>query len=563
MSYLDAYYDRKNDKMFVAEIINKKIVTKKVPVEHVFYYESPSGMNRSIYGHACKKFSTFDIKKFRYEIEQKQNANIRIFESDIKPEFRFLEDNYKGVLAPELNICFFDIETDMNVNQKHAPIKSLYAPTDNPYCPITAITLFNTYMQSLVSLVLCPSTLSVKDAADICNKFDNTILFTDEKELLKTFLILIEDVHVFTGWNSEGYDIPYTINRIERVLGKEETKKFCLFDQYPKPREYKKFGKIFKTYDLIGRVHLDYLILYQKYNPKQQSSYKLDYIGEMEVGEKKVQYEGNLDTLYNNDFEKFIAYNRQDVGIIIKIDSKRRYINMSNQTAHESCIQFKTTIGSVALVEQSIINDMHVMGYVVPNRPPRSNNYLAEFDDEDDSPVVGAYVAKPRSGLFRHIGCGDINSLYPSTLRALNMSPETLAGQIRLTATNKLIDDRIATGVKRADAWEGVFIAVEVQQMLDQTDDLLVVDFEDKLTDKINTYEIKAKDLYEYIFNENSNLCISANGTIFNTEKDGIIPQLLTKWYAERKEAQALETMYEELVHGLVIDDELVEMLNG
>lgn len=562
--YLDAYYDRKNDKMYVAEIVDKKIVTKKLPVDHLFYYESPSGMNLSIFGHHCTKFSTTDIKKFKYELKLKKEANIRIFESDIKEEFRFLETHYKGIPAPELNVCFFDIETDLNVNQKHSPKKTLYAPTDNPFCPITAITTYVSYLQSMVTLVLCPSTLTKEEGIAICNKFENTFLFTDEKELLETFLVMIEDVHVFTGWNSEGYDIPYIINRIERVLGKDATKKFCLFDQYPKAREYKKFGKIFKTYDLIGKVHLDYLILYQKYNQKQQGSYKLDYIGDMEVGEKKVPYEGNLDTLYNKDFEKFIAYNRQDVGIIVKIDDKRRYIDQANQVAHESCIQFKTTIGSVALIEQSIINDMHVMGFVVPNRPARDYSYQNDEDDsEDDSPIVGAYVAKPKSGLFRHIGCGDINSLYPSTLRALNMSPETLVGQIRLTATQKLIDDRIASGIKRADAWEGVFIAVEVQQMLDYTDDLLVVDFENKLTDEVNTIQVSAKDFYDYIFDPTNNLCISANGTIFNTEKDGIIPQLLTKWYAERKEAQAYETMFEELAHGLEIDIELMEMLNG
>ena len=90
------------------------------------------------------------------------------------------------------------------------------------------------------------------------------ILFKTEKEMLQTFLQVIEDADILSGWNSEGYDIPYTTNRIIKVLGKSETRKLCLWDQFPKERTYEAFGGERQSYDLLGRVHLDYMQLYRK-----------------------------------------------------------------------------------------------------------------------------------------------------------------------------------------------------------------------------------------------------------------------------------------------------------
>ena len=114
------------------------------------------------------------------------------------------------------------------------------------------------------------------------------MLFRTEKEMLDTFLEMIDDADVLTGWNSEGYDIPYIVNRITKTMGKAETRRMCLMKKLPKERSYEKFGNEVNTYDLVGRIHLDYLELYRKYNYEERHSYRLDYIGEMEVGEKKV-----------------------------------------------------------------------------------------------------------------------------------------------------------------------------------------------------------------------------------------------------------------------------------
>ena len=45
--------------------------------------------------------------------EQRIHGNHKLYESDINPVFRCLEENYLGKDSPKLNVAFFDIETDM------------------------------------------------------------------------------------------------------------------------------------------------------------------------------------------------------------------------------------------------------------------------------------------------------------------------------------------------------------------------------------------------------------------------------------------------------------------
>jgi DNA polymerase elongation subunit (family B) len=385
--------------------------------------------------------------------------------------------------------------------------------------------------------------------------------------------------------NSSDYDIPYTINRVARILSQEATKRFCLWKQKPHMREYvNKFGKPVITYDLVGRVHLDYMELYAKHNTQQRLSYALNAIGEIEVGEFKTPYSGTLDDLYKKDLKLFIEYNRQDVMLMVKIDQKNKFIDLANQIAHANCVLLKTTMGSVALVEQAIINEMHAMGRIVPDRPERDNpnkqhvdidleDYYDDDDDDEDgeadgdarTPVVGAYVAKPKTGVHKHIGASDINSLYPSAIRALNMSPETLVGQVRLDETMKLIQARAAAlpRARRAEAWDGIFAALEVTHMHNRDDTVLTVDFFDHLTDTTTTKTWTGADLYDYVFDDANHVCITANGTIFRTDVDGMIPTLLATWYADRKVMQATAKTYAAMAAGVAVDADLEALLNA
>jgi DNA polymerase elongation subunit (family B) len=286
---------------------------------------------------------------------------------------------------------------------------------------------------------------------------------------------------------------------------------------------------------------MDYLQLYKKYNYESRHSYKLDAIGEMEVGENKTQYEGTLDQLYNKDFKKFIEYNRQDTMLVFKIHKKLKFLELANQLAHENTVLLPTVMGSVAMIEMAIFNEAHERGLVVPDKKRRNEN------EDEVQPAAGAFVATPKKGMHEWVGAVDINSLYPSVIRALNMAGETIIAQVRQTLTDKYMTDKgrtLASQKKRfkegdddvtgAILWENLFGALEYTAIMNQErGTMLTVDYEDG-----RSVEMSAAEVWKLIFDSNKPWMLSANGTIFTYEKEGVVPGLLSRWYSDRKAMQ-------------------------
>jgi len=451
-----------------------------------------------------------------------------LFESDLNPIFRCISDYYLDAAVPKLNVGFFDIEVDFN--------KLLgFAPPDDPFNEVTAVSVHLSWIDKTICLVIKPKGMSQEEAEEIVASIDDVLLMDSEEELLKTFLELIDDADILSGWNSEGFDIPYITNRIARVLGKEYTKKLCLWDQLPKKRTFESpYGGQVETYDLVGRVHVDYMQLYKKYTYHEMHSYSLDAISEHELGEKKVEYKGTLDQLYNNDFKKFIEYSIQDTDLLRKLDDELQFIDLSNVLAHANGVLIPTTAGAVAQTDQAIVNFAHGLGLIVPDK----------VRGQEHTRAAGAYVANPVKGLHDWIGSMDLNSLYPSIIRACNMSPECIIGQVRHTITEPEIEGYIKRYKENpiAKYWEGKFACKEYELVMARDKVMpLIMDFEDG-----KSYSATGAEIYDLIFHNGKPWCITANGTIFTFEKKGVIPGLLEQWYAERKELQAKAKEFKE-----------------
>lgn len=451
----------------------------------------------------------------------------KLFESDMNVVFRCLADYYLDAEPPKLNIAFFDIEVDFNK-------KLGFAPPSDPFNPITAIGVHLNWIDKTICLVIKPTGMSKEEAQEICDSFDTDVILMDsEEELLLTFIELVDDADIMSGWNSEGFDIPYVVNRIARILGKDYTRKLCLWGQYPKKRTFESiYGSEVETYDLVGRVHLDYMQLYLKYTYNVMHSYSLDAICEHELDEKKIAYEGTLDQLYNNDFKKFIDYNIQDTNLLRKLDDKLQYIDQANLLAHNNTVLLQTTMGAVAQTDQAIVNEAHKRGLIVPDK----------IRGQEHTQAAGAYVANPVKGLHDWIGSMDLNSLYPSILRACNMSPECIVGQVRHTITGPEIEAAKKRWKENPIAryWEGKFACKEYELVMERDKEItLYIDFEDG-----TSYEASGAEIYDLIFHNGKPWCITSNATIFTFEKQGVVPGLLERWYAERKDLQANAKKY-------------------
>ena len=520
MSYIDALFDRAKDRIHVVERVNGERVYKEYPADYIFYYDDPRGKFRTIFDTPVSRFATRNSKEYHKEL--KTLSNKRLWESDMNPIFRCLETNYLGADSPKLQTAFFDIEVDFD------PQKG-YAPTTDPFNKITAFSVYLDWMDKLVTLVLPPKTYSWERAQEVCDQFDNCYMFEREEDMIETFLDLIQDADIVSGWNSEGFDIPYTVGRIVKVLSRDDLRRLCLWNQMPKEREFERFGATQTTFDLVGRVHMDYMQLYRKYTYEERHSYSLDAIAEYELGESKTPYEGTLDQLYNKDFPTFITYNRQDTMLIAKFDKKLRFLDLASELAHDNTVLLATTMGAVAVTEQAIINEAHLRGMIVPNRKGR--------DDKENTQAAGAYVANPKKGMHKDIGAIDINSLYPSAIRALNMGPETIVGQLRPIMTDHYISEKLkVNNNNQTDAWEGLFGSLEYTAVMNgEVGTEITIDWEESGDSTVHS----AKEVWDIIFGSNQPWVLSANGTIFRYDREGIIPGLLARWYKERKEMQA------------------------
>ena len=114
------------------------------------------------------------------------------------------------------------------------------------------------------------------------------------------------------------------------------------------------------------------------------------------------------------------------------------------------------------------------------------------------------------------------------------MGNETIVGQLRPDYTNTHVKDAMDNKKSFADAWEGMFGSIEYELVMKKdTSQEIVVEWEDGGNDVMTGAQI-----YKMIFLQNNPWMLSANGTIFSSDKEGVVPGLLARWYSERKVLQ-------------------------
>ena len=196
---------------------------------------------------------------------------------------------------------------------------------------------------------------------------------------------------VITGWNVRFFDIPYLINRINRVCGVDMVRQFSpwgLIDQ----RKIRRLNKEEMTYDIKGIQTMDYLELFQKfgYSYGKQESYKLDHIAHVVLGEKKLSYEesGSLKNLYKDDFQKYIDYNMKDVQLVDRLEEKMGLITLGMTIAYKGGVNYQDAFGTTGIWESIIHRKLNNMK-IVPS---------AFKIEHEKSEFAGGYVKNPQTG---------------------------------------------------------------------------------------------------------------------------------------------------------------------
>jgi DNA polymerase elongation subunit (family B) len=240
----------------------------------------------------------------------------------------------------------------------------------------------------------------------------------DEIGLFDKFLDMWETLEpdIVTGWNIRMYDIPYLVNRITRIMSSEEARRLSPWNMI-RESTVNIFNNVEVVYDLAGLCVLDYLLIYRKNVLEPRESYRLDYIAEVELKERKLDYSehGTLQDLYEKDFKKFIEYNIHDVRLVDRIDAKRKLIELQLIVAYHAHVNYVDVLSQVRTWDTLICNHLLAKGVVVPQK--------ASVDK--DAQFTGAFVMKPAIGLHEWVASFDVTSLYPTIMRSLNMGMET------------------------------------------------------------------------------------------------------------------------------------------
>jgi|TARA_R110001592_G_scaffold7206_2_gene40667 DNA polymerase elongation subunit (family B) len=307
------------------------------------------------------------------------------------------------------------------------------------------------------------------------NRKDVTyIKCNSEKDLLYDFLNFWCSNYpdIITGWNTEFFDIPYLVNRIKKVLGEDDAKRLSPWKSVHSKDVYQ-MGRTQMVYDIQGIAALDYFDLYRKFTYTNQESYRLDHIASVELGVKKD--ENPHDTFrdwYTNDYQSFIDYNIKDVEIVDALEDKMKLIELCLTMAYEAKVNYTDVLGSVKYWDILIHNYLMSKGVVIPQKKSSSK----------DSKYMGAYVKDPQVGMHKWVLSFDLNSLYPHLIMQYNISPETM---------------------KSEQTVPGMTI------------------------DKLLNQEVDTSPLGD-------NVTMTPNGALFNTKKQGFLPEIMQTMYNDR-----------------------------
>jgi DNA polymerase elongation subunit (family B) len=266
----------------------------------------------------------------------------------------------------------------------------------------------------------------------------------DELHMLKEFMIFWQQNYpdCITGWNTDFFDMPYLIRRISRELGDTFANKMSPWGNVLERKTFIK-GNEEIHYDIMGINQLDYLELYKKYTYTKQESYRLDYIAQEELGDKKKENPGvDFKDFYTNYWQQFVEYNIHDVELVDQLEDKMRLLELHLTMAYNAKINPEDVYSQVRMWDTIIYNHLRKKGVVIPSK---------SFSGKD-AQFEGAYVKDPIIGLHKWMASFDLNSLYPHLIMQYNISPETLTSEKISVTVDKLLNQEIDTSyAKRRD----------------------------------------------------------------------------------------------------------------
>lgn len=428
---------------------------------------------KSIEGEPLEAFQPGSISECSNFIRKYENVSNFKYHGMTDWKYSFIADYFKGEIKYDfdtIKLAYIDIETDSEGG---------YGDVDTANREVISVAIYlrgKYYILGLKDYIPTESNIRY-------------VKCKDEKDLLIKLVQLWQALafDIITGWNIEQYDIPYLVNRITRVLGKDFARKLSPWNilkkrLIPTPR-----GDV-NAYDLFGIVILDYLPLFKKFSDKKPENFKLNSVAHLVLNETKTDYSQfkGLNDLYKKDFKTFIDYNINDVGLIVRIEESENLIDLAVNIAMSAKINIIDVFKQTRIWDAIIYNFLLDKKVIIPKRKPTG---------QDAEKIAGGAVRDPIPGLYDWAVSLDLTSLYPSLIMQYNIGPETLYKKIDEPPQNDLIHLRME------------------------------------------------QDIEAYI--RNNNLSLAANGAMFRKDRRSFIATITESYFKRRKEYKDQQLLLE------------------
>ena len=235
--------------------------------------------------------------------------------------------------------------------------------------------------------------------------------FDTESAMLADYLRYVEetDPDCLSGWNVDDFDAPYVLDRLDRLD--------VVADEDLSIERLSRIDEIWRSDwqgpNIKGRIVFDLLYAYQRTQFSELDSYRLDAVGEQELGVGKERYAGDIGDLWERDPTRLLEYNLRDVELCVEIDRKQNLIDFWNEVrTFVGCkLEDATTPGDA--VDMFVLHKVHGE-FALPSK--------GQFEGED---YEGGAVFEPITGVRENVSVLDLRSLYPMCMVTINASPET------------------------------------------------------------------------------------------------------------------------------------------
>ncbi|MDB2282290.1 DNA-directed DNA polymerase [Halorubrum ezzemoulense] len=350
----------------------------------------------------------------RFLIDNGINGGIRV-------EERRLDDGEETIQVHEGHLEPAEVDADLRVNTFDIEVDDRRGFPEDGEEPIICLTSHDSYEDEYVVWLYDAPEAEIPPPEDL-PEYEGIVgdgaevdfrvrTFDEEAAMLDAFVEYIDDTDpdLLTGWNFEDFDAPYVLDRLE-VL--DDGSEYDLdVDRLSRIGEVWRSG--WGGPDVKGRVVFDLLYAYKRTMFTELESYRLDAVGERELGVGKERYTGDIGDLWEQDPERLLEYSIRDVELCVEIDRKQDVIAFWDEVrTFVGCkIEDAPTPGDTV--------DMYVLHKAFGKfaLPTKGQQESEEFE--------GGAVFDPITGVKEMVTVQDLKSLYPMCMVTINAGPET------------------------------------------------------------------------------------------------------------------------------------------